>query len=117
MKTAKVAHWHADAQVVVDGYEQLSWLSRWRVRSTCRRCGTGLLVTAHADVGLPQLWQTAVTEQIAWRIVSRLLFRETNCPGNPLITRSDVAASLRSHGDNLREALFHLYDLYESRVR
>ncbi len=41
--------------VIVDGYEQLSWWSRWRLGRMCASRGWGLLVTAHRPVGLPQV--------------------------------------------------------------
>ncbi len=34
--------------VIIDGWEQLSWLSRLLVRWRCRRASAGLLVTSHA---------------------------------------------------------------------
>jgi hypothetical protein len=108
--------WDADTQVVVDGYEQLGWLARLRLKSTCRRRGSGLLVTAHQDVGLPPLWTTATSDELAWQIVSLLIDREQKRPGAAVIARVDVIASRRRHGDNLREALFELYDLYEDRA-
>jgi hypothetical protein len=41
--------------IVVDGYEQLSRTSRWRLKARCRREQWGLLITAHHDVGFPTL--------------------------------------------------------------
>src|SRR5687767_14761631 len=48
--------WTKDTQVVVDGYEQLSWFSRRRLKARCRRDGAGLLITAHEGCGLPSLF-------------------------------------------------------------
>jgi energy-coupling factor transporter ATP-binding protein EcfA2 len=94
--------------IVVDGYEQLSGWSRLQLCRLCTRRGWGLLVTSHVDVGLPEVFQTKVTCDIARQIVERL-----QQPENVVITDGDVAAALARHGGNMREALFTLYDLYE----
>lgn len=98
------------ALLIVDGYEQLSWWSRWRLNSACRRQRAGLLVTAHADVGLPTIYRTAPSLELARRIVARLL-----PPDDAAISDDDIAAACAAHPDNLREALFQLFDLYQTR--
>jgi hypothetical protein len=104
--------------IVVDGYEQLSRWSRWRLRRLCSRRGWGLLVTAHADVGLPPLVQTQVTDELAERIVRRLLSSPEADEGvAELITYDEIAALLARNGGDMRETLFTLYDLYELRRR
>ena len=47
------------AVLVIDGYEQLSRFSRFRLRWFCHRRGVGLLITTHQPMGLPTLCQTA----------------------------------------------------------
>jgi hypothetical protein len=98
--------------LVIDGYEQLSWWAAWRVRRLCRAEGHGLLVTSHADAGLPQLYRTSVTRESARRVVAHL-----NAGAAPTVTEDEVAARLAARADNLREALFDLYDLHEQRRR
>jgi hypothetical protein len=96
--------------VIVDGYEQLSRWSRFRLTRLCRRRALGLLVTAHDSVGLPELFRTAAAAELFSKIVAQLL-AGAPCPWD----RSDLAERLARHGGNLREALFDLYDLYEQR--
>jgi hypothetical protein len=96
--------------VVVDGYEQLGAWSRWRLWRACRRRGLGLLVTAHADVGLPLIHRTAVTPELALRVVGHLTAGSARLVGD-----AEVVARLAARGGNLREALFELYDLHERR--
>jgi hypothetical protein len=96
--------------MVVDGYEQLGLWSRLGLKRFCRRQGLGLLVTAHKSVGLPSLCRTAVTPDLAWRIVGTLLGGR-----QPLLTPEEVSHCLSRHGGDLREALFELYDLFERR--
>jgi hypothetical protein len=96
-----------DAVLVIDGYEQLSWWSRRRVKSLCRRCGAGLLVTAHDDVGLPTVFETSPSLGVAQRVVAELVrAAETKVSG------ADVAAAYEAVNGNVREALFRLYDVY-----
>ena len=86
--------------LVIDGYEQLGWWTRRRVRKHCRR----LLVTTHRGQGLPDLYRTAVMVELAGAIVRGLLAEEV----------PDLARRLGHHRGNLREVLFELYDRYES---
>ena len=99
-------------QLIVDGYEQLSRWNRFRVKRFCRRHGAGLLVTAHVPVGLPELCQTAPDLELARQIVDQL---QRGYPAH--VTPDDVAECFSRHGENLRETLFDLYDLYERRSR
>ncbi len=96
--------------VVIDGYEQLSNLARYRVKRFCRRRGCGLLATAHESVGLPPLVSTQTTPALARQVVSHLT-RET-----PIRFADDEVDRLfAAREGNLREVLFDLYDLYEAR--
>lgn len=102
-----------DATVlIVDGYEQLGPWSRLLLKRRCRRLGIGLLATAHASVGLPELLRTTTTSELGQRIVDQL---QRGYP--PHVTREDVAEQFARHGGDLREMLFGLYDLYERRRR
>ncbi len=96
--------------VVVDGYEQLSWWSRGRLKRCCRRRGLGLLVTAHQSVGLPQVAQTAPSLALAEQIVAQLT-ADRAAPLDPVLIHRCYAR----HNGNLREMLFDLYDLSQQR--
>jgi hypothetical protein len=93
--------------LVIDGYEQLGWLRRWRVRRWCRRRGGGLLVTAHRPTGLPTLWRTDVSPDLAGRVIRRLR------PGVPAPPESELARRLQVWRGNFREVLFEMYDEHE----
>jgi energy-coupling factor transporter ATP-binding protein EcfA2 len=101
---------NAKSVLIVDGYEQLSWWQRRKVKAACRRAGAGLVVTAHSDVGLPPLFQTQPTLELAQQLVRRLLPQ-----GDATLSDADVTAAFARHPDNLRETLFTLYDLYQAR--
>ena len=105
--------WDDHTQVVVDGFEQLGWLTRrWFRRATVAR-GAGLLVTAHRPLGLPELWQTSTSAELARQVVACLLAAR---PG-PGLSPEAVADALAAHQGNLREALFALYDVWENARR
>ncbi len=109
----EAALWKPSTQVIVDGYEQLGWLTRLWLKRTCRRRGAGLLVTTHEDVGLPLLWSTVYDEALAQRLVNDLLSDEQR----RWISDSDVSLCYQEHAGNLRETLFSLYDVYERKSR
>jgi hypothetical protein len=103
--------WSDATQIVVDGFEQLRWRDRSLLRRDCRHHGAGLLVTTHRSVGLPHLFSTSTSLELAEELVGRLLPTGLAAP----VAADDVASSFRRHEGNLREVLFELYDLYESR--
>ena len=98
------------AVLVIDGYEQLSRLSRFRLRWFCHRRGVGLLITTHQPMGLPTLYQTAATPELAARIVAHLLNNQ-----KPPLSADELSQCLARHGGDLRETLFELYDFYEQK--
>jgi len=104
--------WNAHTLVVVDGYEQLSWWNRWRLKRWCRQRGAGLLVTAHAAQGLPRLHTTTTSVDLL-----RTLVRELVADSPPAWHPSDneVSAAFHLHEGNLREALLRLYDVFQQR--
>ena len=106
-----VAAWNADTQVVIDGYEQLSWWSKRRLQSWVKARLAGLLITAHQPMGLPPLFATEPTLALAQQIVAQLLKSDQV----QSLTGDDVAAAFAAHGANLREMLFSLYDVYQRR--
>jgi len=95
--------------VIIDGYEQLSWLSRRLLRWRCRRASAGLLVTSHEATGLPLLFRMRPSLELAEQLVS-MLTAQIPSP----IAAAAVAASHACHGSNLREFFFALYDRHEA---
>jgi len=99
-------------QLIVDGYEQLSWWSRLIARYRIWLSGAGLLVTAHVDVGLPTVYETKATEELAVAVVDKLVTEK----GVP-ISRGDVAAAYQAAAGNIRETLFNLFDVCRAREK
>jgi energy-coupling factor transporter ATP-binding protein EcfA2 len=133
LSEAGVGSWNSTTQVVVDGYEQVGWWVRWRLKSLCRRRGAGLLVTAHTPVAIAELCRIAPTAEVAQQVVTRLLAdaherqsvaspsastaeEPTNAHTGPLITGGEVAAAFARNQGNLRETLFELHDVYRNRM-
>ena len=102
--------WDSSTLVVIDGYEQLGGWNRATLKKICRQQQAGLLVTAHHTVGLPALYTTAVTLDLAHDLVRQLL--PAACQ---LISDKDVVNSFERWQGNLREVFFELYDQYEAR--
>jgi hypothetical protein len=102
----------ARALIVVDGFEQLGRLARHLLKRSSRRAGTGLLVTAHAAVGLPTLIQLSPSPHLIEELVDQLCGQVHSG-----VSRADVAASHASHGSNVREIFFELYDRHEQMRR
>jgi len=98
------------SQLILDGYERVSWWWRRRIQVLCRKRGAGLLVTAHQSLGLPPLIAIEPTEQLAQQIVQSLLPN-----GDSIITPADVSTAFAQTDGNLRETLFALFDVHHSR--
>ena len=97
--------------VIVDGYEQLGWLARRRLDHCCRRRGWGMLVTAHAPVGLPLIARLTPTLEGARRVVDSLVGSDGSD-----VSDADLARLFTAHNGDIREMLFALYDQHESSV-
>jgi hypothetical protein len=98
--------------LVIDGYEQLRFWTRWRLQGHCLRRGIHLLVTTHQSLGLPTLYRTGVSAELAGHLVGTLLTEEQR----RLLGDLSLAERLRRQGGNFREVLFELYDLYEKKT-
>jgi len=94
--------------IVVDGYEQLSRLSRFCLKRYCRRGHLGLLVTSHVTVGLPEIFRTDCSLEMTQQLVAQLMQNQ-----QVTIPAGIIAELFSKHHGNIREILFDLYDLYE----
>ena len=98
--------------LIVDGYEQLGSLTRLQLKWRCRRFGWGLIVTAHRTVGLPELYNTAVSLEQAKHVVAELM------KGHRFeVPEKDLEQRYAACAGNLREMLFDLYDIFENHDR
>ena len=112
-----ISEWTAESIVILDGYEQLGFWSRWQVNRRASRQSIALLVTAHQVIrGFHTLWETSVTETSSRWVVQRLL-QETARPeiATDLLASEAWEISRNRHQQNLRESLFDMYDWYQCR--
>jgi hypothetical protein len=98
--------------LVIDGYEQLGRLRRWHLATQCRRASCGLLVTSHRECGLPVLFRTEPNLSMVERLIG-----ESLPPHGGRICRADIHRAWQRNGQNVREILFELYDVFEARRR
>lgn len=93
----------------LDGWELLSSPTRLCLVCTARWLDRGLLVTGHHTGPLPLLIQMRPSEELLSAIVDRLPLATGR------ITSEDIVSAFRISRGNLREALFHLYDVFEAK--
>jgi hypothetical protein len=100
---------------IVDGFEQLGWWARRRLKFHCHGPHCGLLVSAHVDAGacgLAVLFRTTTSLAVFAHLV------EHHLPfHNGLIRPADFAAAFDACHGNLRNSFFSLYHLFERRRR
>ncbi len=110
MSTSDQTAWTDSTLVVVEGYELLSRRDQNKLARACREKRAGLLITCHASQGLPVLLHTVITVELAISLVEQLV-----PDGCEFVGPVDVRDSFARHGQNVRELLFEMYDLYEQR--
>lgn len=98
----------AETQLAIDGYEQLSYWTRRRIKSRAQKQGFGVIILGHEPLEYPDLYQTSRELAVAKLIVSRLLENTI-----VRIPESVVEEHFERYRGNLREMLFSLYDVYE----
>jgi hypothetical protein len=94
--------------LLIDGYEQLGFSSRFLLKRRCRRKGWGLVITSHRSGVLPPLFETGVTLELANRVIQEILGENAG-----VVSQQEISDSFVRHEGNLREVFFDLYDLLE----
>ena len=107
-------YWKAGDLLIVDGWEQLDWWTRFQVPAAARKMGLRMLVTLHKQRWpdrFPVLHRSEVCTEQAWQIVQGLApeFAREH------LDREQVSSLLRIHNGNFREALMDLYDQFRGR--
>ncbi|MBQ9812345.1 MAG: hypothetical protein IJM54_03430 [Thermoguttaceae bacterium] len=95
--------------VCVDGFEQLSYVSRITLRTFCRMNRLGLLITAHTPaIGVPVLFRTVPCVETLGQLLTFLLEDYEITPDE-----SELETLLKNFNYNVRDILFSLYDAFE----
>ncbi len=108
----EIARMDTETLLAIDGFEQLSYWARRRLKNKSRAQGFGLIIIAHAPYDLPDLYRTRGNLEVAQMIVKELL---QDTPVN--IPPEVVEERFHEHEENVREMLFSLYDVYELEYR
>lgn len=107
-----ITSWRASTLVIVDGFEQLGWYRRRQLIKDANRRKFQLLITSHRDMGIPRVYQTHVNRSLVVEIVQRLQ------EGQSIrIDEAEIDLAIVKHDQNLREILFELYDVWNSKKR
>lgn len=101
-----------NAQLAIDGYEQLSYWTRRRIKSKSAKQGFGVIILGHEPWEYPNLYRTSRDLAVAKLLVSRLLENTI-----VQIPESVIEERFDQYSGNLREMLFSLYDVYEEAYR
>ena len=96
----------------IDSWECTGWLIGSLLRLVARATGRRLLVTSHRAAGFPELVRCTTSPVLLHSIVESLPNHESWY--GSLIREADVGEAFATHGGNLREALYELYDRFEA---
>lgn len=110
IRLAELQRDEAPTLIAVDGYEQLARHSQSSLRRFCHRNSIGLVVTTHRSMGIPDLVRCTPSLTLAESLVRHLMKGETI-----RISTDEIRCSFHRHDGNIREVLFEMYDLFESR--
>ncbi len=110
IRLAELHRDEAPTLLAVDGYEQLARHSQSSLRRFCHRNRIGLVVTTHRSMGIPDLVRCTPSLALAEALVRHLMNGEAG-----RISNDEIRRSFHRHDGNIREVLFEMYDLFESR--
>ncbi len=100
----------------IDGYEQLSPVSKSLVCVYARLLRQKLLITAHTSMlCFKPLYETKRTD-LTEELVVRSLLKGSSVRADDLLRSTFWENSKSKHGQNLRESLFDAYDWYEKHI-
>lgn len=119
-RTLPAEFWQHDFQqqdlVVIDGFEQLGWRTRWQLNRLRRRTSCGLLMTTHQTVQLPVLFRVEPDFEMLLAVVRRLLAPLGDASRAESFIARHVCTAWQQTGANARETLFRLYDCWETEM-
>ncbi len=93
----------------LDGFEQLSFLQRWKLRHYCNFHRIGYLLTTHTPIlFLPVLYHTTTSWELVRDLVQYLLDDESFD-----LSDDEIQRLFARHRGNCRSILFDLYDRFE----
>ena len=115
---ASTKQWTQSSIVILDGYEQLRFWSRFLIERIARSRSLSILATAHRPIhGFETIWRTSVSESSSQWVLEQLL-QQSGLPmgANELMQSEAWTRSRAKHDQNLRESLFDMYDWWQINV-
>jgi energy-coupling factor transporter ATP-binding protein EcfA2 len=107
--------WESASVILLDGFEQLSWWNRQQVLWRARRLKRPLVTTTHHRVrGFEVLWETSIDQTTERWVIGELLHNQPVEVVQRAMESDEWHASRRTHGQNLRESLFDMYDWWRA---
>jgi len=98
--------------ICIDSWECTGRLAGGLLRMKASMMGRHLLVTSHQRAGFPELMQCTTSPALLRSIVGCLPDHELWL--GTLVHTADIDRAFATHGGNLRESLYELYDRFEA---
>jgi AAA15 family ATPase/GTPase len=104
---------NSDTIHILDGYEQLSLVSRIGLRRIERHKSNGLIFTTHKRaIYIPIIYRTTAKPEIFQALVQNMI-KNTNFK----IDQTQIIQIIKNSNGNFRNGFFKLYDLFEEQDR
>jgi hypothetical protein len=101
----------------VDGWEQLDLLARWYCRAKAFAKTSRLVATSHSrPASFVAIWNTRVDSTVEEFVLRHMLAQTPELAPSMVMASQAWRYSRKTHGQNLRESLFDMYDWYRDRV-
>lgn len=105
------SNWDKSDIVLLDGFEQLSFIRRVQVCVSARRNSLSVIATTHRNfLGCPVLWRTSIDATTERWVMAKLLESRSSDVLSQALSSEDWRVSRVRHQQNLRESLFDMYD-------
>lgn len=103
--------WRLADLVLLDGFEQLSWLRRLQICVSARWHQLPVIATSHRSfIGCSVLWRTSIDKATERWVLTKLLESRPPEVLSKALESEDWRVSREKHQQNLRESLFDMYD-------
>lgn len=105
------SNWHKSDIVLLDGFEQLSFIRRIQICVSARWNSWSVIATTHRNfLGCPVLWRTSIDATTERWVMAKLLESRPTDVLSQALSSEDWRVSRVRHQQNLRESLFDMYD-------
>ena len=92
--------------LLLDGSEQLSWVTWYRLKHFTNKQKMGLIITSHREGMLPLVFECRTSEGLLGELLNELVGESS------VLTDEFIDELYLRHGGNIRMALRELYDIW-----